>query len=220
MIRQAIRRAALMIPQLRRLVESRDAALAARDIAMSGQRAAEAALTASVETALASGTQNLSDLFRRFLNASAPDTWLQLELNGTMLWLPRDTLLTMFHCIHPRAGGEFYLSVEQHHLDWMIQHLMDGGTFLDVGAATGATALPIAARFGNAVRIICYEPAEAARKLLLATLARNKFAAVQGTCPRCLGRWRHRRVSRVLARRDRGDTLLAGGVHPDRQGYF
>ena len=203
MIHKTIRRVALMIPQVRSLVESRDAALAARDLAISKQHTAETALAATIpqlrelaesrdaalaardlavskqptaETAAAAAAPNLADLFHRFLKASAPDTWLQLELNDAVLWLPRDTLLTMFHCIHRRTSGELFLSVEQNHLNWMMQHLTEGGAFLDVGAATGATTLPIAARFGDAVRITCYEPAEAARKLLLATLEHNQFS--------------------------------------------
>ncbi len=116
---------------------------------------------------------NLAGLFRHFLDACAPDTWLRLELNDALLWLPRNTLLTMFHCIHVEAEEKVYLAVETAHLKWMMQHLTNGGTFLDVGASTGAMTLPIASRFGNAVRIICYEPAEAARRLLLATLERN-----------------------------------------------
>lgn len=171
MIHQILRRAALTIPHLRRLVDSRDAALASRDLAISRQQAAEAAP--------ATAERNQSDLFRRFLNACAPDSWLRLELNGAMLWLPRDTLLTMFHCIHSGTEGKLYLAVEAHHLKWMMQLLTDGGTFLDVGAATGATTLPIAVQFGNAVRIVSYEPAETARNLLLATLERNRIAGVE-----------------------------------------
>jgi FkbM family methyltransferase len=172
MINQMIRRAALTIPQVRNLVDARDAALASRDQAIVKQRAAETALTTVP-------ANNQSDLFRHFLNACAPDCWLHLELNGAPLWLPRNTLLTMFHCIHRGAGGKLYLAVETAHLNWMMQRLTDGGTFLDVGAATGATTLPIAVQFGDTVRIISYEPAETARNLLLATLDRNRIATVE-----------------------------------------
>ena len=51
-------------------------------------------------------------------------------------------------------AGAIYLSVEEAHLKWMMQKLGDGGTFLDVGAATGATTLPIAVQLGNKVRIV------------------------------------------------------------------
>ena len=169
-VHQIFRQAAQTIPQVRSLIDARDAALASRDLAVAGRQSAEAAL--------ASAVSSQSELFRRFLNACAPDCWLRLELNGAKLWLPRDTLLTMFHCLHT-GGAKLYLAVEERHLNWMMQHLEDGGTFLDVGAATGATTLPIVLRFGDAVRIISYEPAEAARTLLLATLERNHIAGVE-----------------------------------------
>jgi FkbM family methyltransferase len=171
MIRQMLRRAALTFPQLRKLVESRDAALASCELARSQLLAAEAALAAYAASQ--------PDLVRRILKACDPNTWLDLELNGASLWLPRNTLLTMFHCIHSGPDGKLYLAVEVRHLDWMMQRLTGGGTFLDVGASTGATTLPIARRFGDAVRIVSYEPAENARNLLLATLERNRIAGVE-----------------------------------------
>ncbi len=171
MIREMLRRAALASPQLRRLVESRDAALANCELARSQQLAAEAALAASV--------YSQTDLFHRLLKACDPNTWLDIELNGVTLWLPRDTLLTMFHCIHSGSDGKLYLAVEVRHLEWMMQRLTGGGTFLDVGTSTGATTLPIACRFGDAVRIVGYEPSETARNLLLATLERNRIAGVE-----------------------------------------
>jgi FkbM family methyltransferase len=171
MIHQIVRRAALTIPQLRSLVDARDAALLNQDLAISRQHTAEAALAAS--------EMSLATMFRRFLNACASDSWLQFELNDALLWLPRNTLLTMFHCVHVGAEEKLYLAVETHHLKWMMQYLTDGGTFLDVGASTGAMTLPVASRFGDAVRIVCYEPAEATRGLLLATLERNGIAGVE-----------------------------------------
>jgi FkbM family methyltransferase len=171
MIHRMIRRAALAVPQLRSLVDARDAALASQDLAISRQQTAEAALVVS--------ENSVAKLFRRFLNACASDSWLQLELNEALLWLPRNTLLTMFHCVHVGAEEKLYLAVETHHLKWVMQHLTDGGTFLDVGASTGAMTLPVASRYGDAVRIVCYEPAEAARSLLLATLERNGIAGVE-----------------------------------------
>jgi FkbM family methyltransferase len=170
MIQRMIRRTALAIPQLRNLVDARDAALASRDLATSGQKAAEAALAVAASQQI--------ELFHRLLIACAPDCWLQLELNGVDLWLPRNTLLTMFHCIH-FGGGKLYLAVEERHLNWMMQQLKNGGTFLDVGAATGATTLPIVRRFGDSVRIVSYEPAETARNLLLATLRQNLISGVE-----------------------------------------
>lgn len=107
------------------------------------------------------------------LNASRPGSFIHLELNGAPLDVPVETLRTMFHCIHARPDRSLYLLVETAHLNWMLDRLAPGGTFLDVGASTGATALPAAHRFGAALKVIAYEPATAARELLEATVARN-----------------------------------------------
>ncbi len=84
----------------------------------------------------------------------------------------------MVHCAHWEADGSLSLWVEDAHLKWMMKRLDAGGTFLDVGAATGATTLPIAVGLGARVRIIAYEPASAARNLLNATLSRNAIEGV------------------------------------------
>jgi FkbM family methyltransferase len=107
------------------------------------------------------------------LNAARPGSFIHLELNGAPLDVPVETLRTMFHCIHVRPDRSLYLLVETAHLDWMLDRLAPGGTFLDVGASTGATALPAAHRFGTRLKVIAYEPATAARGLLEATVARN-----------------------------------------------
>jgi FkbM family methyltransferase len=113
---------------------------------------------------------------RRVLGVASPATYLRASLNGYPLWLPRDTLRTMVHCAHWEADGRLSLWVEIDHLVWMMQHLTPGGTFLDVGTATGATTLPIAAR--GDIAIMAYEPATAARTLLTETLARNELGGV------------------------------------------
>ena len=46
-------------------------------------------------------------------------------------------------------------------LNWMMDRLSPGGTFLDIGASAGATALPTAHRFGPGLRVIANEPATA-----------------------------------------------------------
>jgi len=113
------------------------------------------------------------------LDACAPETWLRLMLNDADLWLPRDTLRTMVHCAFRRPDGRLLLHVEEAHLRWMMERLAEGGTFLDVGCATGATTLPVAVILGGRVRIISYEPATAARNLLTATLERNRIEGVE-----------------------------------------
>ncbi len=112
-------------------------------------------------------------MLKRILSVASAETNLHVKLNGCPVWLPRDTLKTMYHCAHWEADGTLSLLVESGHLTWMIEHLSEGGTFLDVGAATGATTLPIIARFGSSLSIRSYEPAESARALLISTLARN-----------------------------------------------
>jgi FkbM family methyltransferase len=110
---------------------------------------------------------------RSTLQAMEPAAFLRVILNREEMWLPRDTLRTMVHCLHLDASGRLLLFVETSHLDWMMDRLAPGGCLVDVGAATGAIALPIARRFGSTVRIIAFEPARAALGLLTATLARN-----------------------------------------------
>jgi FkbM family methyltransferase len=61
----------------------------------------------------------------------------------------------------------------------MIAALSQGGTFLDVGAATGATTIPMALTYGPRVVIHAYEPATPARTLLERTLARNAISSVE-----------------------------------------
>jgi FkbM family methyltransferase len=116
--------------------------------------------------------------FEAFLRASEGSNFILVELNNTTLWLPVDTLRTMVHCLVLRPDGSLGANVEESHLHWMMRQLEGGGTFLDVGAATGATTLPIASHLGAKVRMVAYEPARAARHLLLATLDRNSIAGV------------------------------------------
>lgn len=112
------------------------------------------------------------------LAAAGPGAFLRVNFNHTELDLPVETLRTMVHCIYPQPDRSLVMEVEYEHLAWMMSHLAPGGTFLDVGAATGATTLPVARRFGGAVGVIAYEPASAARGLLAATLARNDIGHV------------------------------------------
>ena len=177
MIPAPLRRLALHLPPLRRLVESRDAALleleALRAAAGGGSGGAELeALRAEL------GTRQRATL-DALLGAARPGSFFRTTLNGAPLDLPVETLRTMVHCIHVKPDRSLDLLVETAHLTWMQERLAPGGTFLDVGAATGATALPTAHRFGQGVRIIAYEPATAARALLEATLARNAIATVE-----------------------------------------
>lgn len=113
-----------------------------------------------------------------FVLASGPDAWFPCRFNGIKVWIPRDTLRTMVHCVHAGSDGELIVQVETGHLEWMMSRLERGGTFVDVGAATGATTIPVAAKFGSSVSIVAFEPAIAARRLLTETLERNNLLGV------------------------------------------
>lgn len=168
-------RAGRHLPPIRRLVEARDAALTKRDIALAQRDMALAERdVALAERDVAPTTEAL----RRVMGVVAPDTYFYAKLNGYPVWLPRGTLRTMIHCAHWEADGSLSLWVETAHLAWMMERLNSGGTFLDVGAATGATTLPVMMRFGDEVSVIAYEPSTTARDLLIGALARNGIDGV------------------------------------------
>jgi FkbM family methyltransferase len=116
--------------------------------------------------------------YHAILSAMAPEVLITVSLNGVPLRIPAGTLVTMSHCIHTNESAELLVVVEAAHLAWMIDHLRPGGTFLDVGAATGATTLPVASRFGDKVKIVAYEPARRARRLLSQTLEANHIEGI------------------------------------------
>lgn len=149
------------------------AALAELAAARDALAAANHAHAEATETARIAAHYHTQGVVAALLNAARPGSFIHLELNGAPLDVPVETLRTMFHCIHVRPDRSLYLLVETAHLNWMLDRLSNQGTFLDVGASTGATALPAAHRFGAGLRVIAYEPATAARGLLEATVARN-----------------------------------------------
>jgi len=168
MTHPVLRQLGMLVPPLRRLVESRDAVLAERD-----------AMRAERDAALASRASATRQVLDAMLASADPAAFFRTTLNGYPAELPRDTLRTMVHCIHAAPDRTLHLWLETAHLNWMMDRLAPGGTFLDVGASTGAMALPVARRFGPAVRTIAYEPAEAAGRLLRETLARNGIDHVE-----------------------------------------
>ena len=153
------------LPPIQRLREARDAAVAERDAAIAAHNVM---------------LGNRIPLIGSVIRASEAGTYFRVILNGVEIWLPRDTLRTMVHCVHLQPGGHaLIVYVEIAHLEWMIQRLQAGGTFLDVGASTGATTLPVAIRLGASVSVVAYEPARRSRQLLTETLARNEVRAVE-----------------------------------------
>jgi FkbM family methyltransferase len=118
------------------------------------------------------------ECFDAFLWASEDGSFVNVVLNETLLWVPVDTIRTMVHCLSLTSSGQLRIDVESAHLKWMMHKLREGGTFLDVGAATGATTLPIAVHLRDLVQVVSYEPARLARELLVATLERNAIIGV------------------------------------------
>lgn len=113
------------------------------------------------------------------VSQAGADAFFRTIYNGVEVQIPRDTLLTMVQCLYGTLEGPLVVEVEECHRKWMMAHLVDGGTFLDVGAATGAMTIPIAATFGSKVRIIAFEPARKARGLLESTLTRNGLEGIE-----------------------------------------
>ena len=111
------------------------------------------------------------------LLAADEEAWVKVRLNGVALLLPAGAILTMAHCLHVLEDGVLQLDVETAHLDWMRAKLRPGSVFLDVGSATGAMTLPIAQAYPG-VRIIAFEPARRARRLLKAALVKNDLLGV------------------------------------------
>jgi FkbM family methyltransferase len=113
------------------------------------------------------------------VSQASEESFFRTNYNGVDLELPRDSIRTMIQCLRASLEGPLVIDVEGPHRNWMISHMVDGGTFLDVGASTGAMTIPMAAKFGSKARVIAFEPARPARRLLEMTLARNGFTGVE-----------------------------------------
>jgi FkbM family methyltransferase len=105
--------------------------------------------------------------------------FVRVALNDRDLWLPPATIRTMTHCFHMEESGRFIILIERAQLDWLAAHLRAGSHFIDVGAATGAVALPLAKQFGQSIHITAFEPAAATRALLAATIQRNDLGWIK-----------------------------------------
>jgi FkbM family methyltransferase len=110
---------------------------------------------------------------------ASEDAFFRAIFNDVEVFLPRDTIRTMVHCMHGSATGPLMIRVEEAHRKWLMARMARGGTFLDVGAATGAMTIPMAATFGSAIQIVAFEPAQRARRLLAFTLSRNGLTSVE-----------------------------------------
>lgn len=112
------------------------------------------------------------------IRQSTAESFFECEFNGVRVLLPRDTLRTMTHCIHPKNQGPLLVLAETFHTEWLKNKLRPGDLFLDVGASTGAMTIPIAKSLPD-VRVIAFEPNRHTNRVLQDTLARNDIAGVE-----------------------------------------
>ena len=142
----------------------------------------------------ADGTPALDDLLRQrdtavsraytesvinTVKQASEDSFFRTIYNGVEVLLPRDTIRNISSCLHSSPKGPFVIEVESAHRNWMMSHITEGSTFLDVGSSTGTMTIPMAAAFGRSIQIIAFEPARNARRLLELALARNGLAGVE-----------------------------------------
>lgn len=113
-----------------------------------------------------------------FLSAFDEEAFCYVRFNDVDAFLPAGSLVTMYHCIHLGNDARFNVLAETNHLRWMVQRLQPGGVFLDVGAAIGQMTIPVALQRPG-VSIYAFEPAQRARRLLIATLRRNEITGVR-----------------------------------------
>ncbi len=118
---------------------------------------------------------DLHGMARQIIARSSASSYFPCVLNGLAVQLPRDTLRTMLHCVFATPDGGLDLYVETMHLDWMRAKLRPGDLFLDVGSSTGSMTLPVIIGFPE-VRVVAFEPARTARRLLTETLAHNSLS--------------------------------------------
>jgi FkbM family methyltransferase len=114
---------------------------------------------------------------RLAISNSDPVSYFKCELNGVPAWF--DTLRTMINCVSV-IDGNIDLQVETAHIKWMSDRLSQQngkGLFVDVGSATGAASIPIALNLSNA-RIVAFEPATNAMRLLRAAIEKNNIHSI------------------------------------------
>ncbi len=130
------------------------------------------------------GSETIAQGVRLAIENSDSSSYFKCDLNEAKVWLPRDTLRTMIHCISVADDHLISLRVETAHIAWMTEQLVDAkasgrSLFIDVGAATGAATIPIAMKLGDTVSVVAFEPAAQARRLLESTLIKNGIQGVR-----------------------------------------
>lgn len=164
--------------QSRQDLEALSARLRERESAVQSQESA----IKSQESAIQGQARELGRLVNaatiNTLLHSTAQSYFECVLNGTKVFLPRDTVRTMTHCVHASIDAPFVLAVETRHMNWLQSWLRPGDTFLDVGASTGAMTLPIAMS-ATRVKVIAFEPRRTAHRALIDTLRINGVGAVE-----------------------------------------
>jgi FkbM family methyltransferase len=131
------------------------------------------------ESSSSSQVDSIAQGVRLAISNSDSVSYFKCELNGVPAWLPTDTLRTMINCVSV-TDKNIDVQVETAHIKWMSDRLskQNGkGLFVDVGSATGAASIPIALNLSN-VRIVAFEPATNAMRLLRATIEKNNIHSV------------------------------------------
>jgi hypothetical protein len=124
---------------------------------------------------LSHSSDQITAAIRWVILESDHNAFFKCDLNGYICWLPAGTLRTMIHCV-TKSNLSISVEVETPHIKWMIEQIRKGEgdrLFIDVGAATGAASIPMALEFHDKVKIIAFEPASAAIRLLKATLEKK-----------------------------------------------
>jgi FkbM family methyltransferase len=96
------------------------------------------------------------------LRLSHPESCFKAEVNGALLYLPRDAFLDNQHCIlgmHGIVVAPLCLKVELDEVEWIASHMKLGATFVDVGAMLGVISLPVSRCHGGEVGVVAFEPA-------------------------------------------------------------
>jgi FkbM family methyltransferase len=107
---------------------------------------------------------------------SSGDSWFRVVLNHVPVWLPREGVVMMFHCLHELSDSDLVVFAETNHALWMRDRLTPGGVFLDVGAAIGQMSITTA--LTSDVDVYAFEPAKHQRELLIAGIARNNASGI------------------------------------------
>lgn len=95
------------------------------------------------------------------------------RLNRVDGLIPVEILKNYIHCFRCLGEAKIDVLVETHCSDWLAQHLRPGDTALDVGAAFGVIALPLARAVGPKGKVYAFEPARKTQAILRRLIEAN-----------------------------------------------